>query len=323
MINNLKLIDSIDLDEFKKNIKDARENKKITIEQASKTLHIEKNIIEMLEEGNFKIISIDIFILGHIKTYLNWIGIDHKLLINDNNKTENISLKGKKHKIVLPYSLKFSKLYISILSLFLFIIILIIFNNKNNLEVEEDNSKIDIEKYENFFNEEQNNNPTQKVSREKIDLEKISQKPNNEIKLEKISQKSNDEIKLEKKSLVLKEKADLENISQKLKEKVEYNAIKESKIIKGNTILGLLLNIKWGIKDAMEAVNIFSTIYEPKKINTYMSIILPKDRNIKAFAITINKDTAVVVTKMKNGKFLAQKKSLKKARDIISSSQYN
>ena len=81
MINNLKLIDSIDLEEFKKNIKDARESKKITIEQASKTLRIKKNIIEMLEDGNFGIISVDIFILGHIKTYLNWIGIDPKLLI--------------------------------------------------------------------------------------------------------------------------------------------------------------------------------------------------------------------------------------------------
>ena len=54
MINNLKLIDSIDLDEFKKNIKYARESKKITIEQASKTLHIEQSIIEKLEDGNFE-----------------------------------------------------------------------------------------------------------------------------------------------------------------------------------------------------------------------------------------------------------------------------
>ena len=90
MINYLKLKNDLDLDEFLKNIKDARERKKVSIEQASQTLHIEKNIIERLEDGHFDKIDIDVFILGHIRSYLNWIGIDPKLLIN-NNKTENIN----------------------------------------------------------------------------------------------------------------------------------------------------------------------------------------------------------------------------------------
>ena len=295
MINNLKLIDSIDLDEFKKNIKDARESKKITIEQASKTLHIEKNIIEMLEDGNFGAISIDIFILGHIKTYLNWIGIDPKLLINNsNNKTENISLKQKKYKIVLPYSLKISKFYIAIIALALFIIMLIIYSNINTLEIEEDVPKKSIEKVETLINKEQNGNPTQEISKVKIYSNQTSS---------------------------LKEKVELDKTSQNIKEKVEYDNINESKIIKGDTILGLLKNVKWGIKEAMEAVNMFSTIYDPKKINTNMAIIFPIDRNIKVFALIINKKTAVVITKMENGNFLAQKKSLEKAREIVASSK--
>ena len=297
MINNLKLIDSIDLDEFKKNIKDARESKKITIEQASKTLHIEKNIIEMLEDGNFGAISIDIFILGHIKTYLNWIGIDPKLLINNsNNKTENISLKQKKYKIVLPYSLKISKFYIAIIALALFIIILIIYSNINTLEIEEDVPKKSIEKVETLINKEQNGNPTQEISKVKIYSNQTSS---------------------------LKEKVELDKTSQNIKEKVEYDNINESKIIKGDTILGLLKNVKWGIKEAMEAVNMFSTIYDPKKINTNMAIIFPIDRNIKVFALIINKKTAVVITKMENGNFLAQKKPLEKAREIVASSKDN
>ena len=295
MINNLKLIDSIDLDEFKKNIKDARESKKITIEQASKTLHIEKNIIEMLEDGNFGAISIDIFILGHIKTYLNWIGIDPKLLINNsNNKTENISLKQKKYKIVLPYNFKISKFYIAIIALALFIIMLIIYSNINTLEIEEDVPKKSIEKVETLINKEQNGNPTQEISKVKIYSNQTSS---------------------------LKEKVELDKTSQNIKEKVEYDKINESKIIKGDTILGLLKNVKWGIKEAMEAVNMFSTIYDPKKINTNMAIIFPIDRNIKVFALIINKKTAVVITKMENGNFLAQKKSLEKAREIVASSK--
>ena len=303
MINNLKLIDSIDLDEFKKNIKDARESKKITIEQASKTLHIEKSIIEMLEDGNFGAISIDIFILGHIKTYLNWIGIDPKLLINNsnnsnnsNNKTENISLKQKKYKIVLPYSLKISKFYIAIIALALFIIMLIIYSNINTLDIEEDVPKKSIEKVETLINKEQNGNPTQEISKVKIYSNQTSS---------------------------LKEKVELDKTSQNIKEKVEYDKINESKIIKGDTILGLLKNVKWGIKEAMEAVNMFSTIYDPKKINTNMAIIFPIDRNIKVFALIINKKTAVVITKMENGNFLAQKKPLEKAREIVASSKDN
>ena len=297
MINNLKLIDSIDLDEFKKNIKDARESKKITIEQASKTLHIEKSIIEMLEDGNFGAISIDIFILGHIKTYLNWIGIDPKLLINNsNNKTENISLKPKKYKIVLPYPLKISKFYIAIIALALFIIILIIYSNINTLEIEEDVPKKSIEKVETLINKEQNGNPTHEISKVKIYSNQTSS---------------------------LKEKVELDKTSQNIKEKVEYDNINESKIIKGDTILGLLKNVKWGIKEAMEAVNMFSTIYDPKKINTNMAIIFPIDRNIKVFALIINKKTAVVITKMENGNFLAQKKPLEKAREIVASSKDN
>ena len=293
MINNLKLIDSIDLDEFKKNIKYARESKKITIEQASKTLHIEQSIIEKLEDGNFAKISIDIFVLGHIRTYLNWIGIDPKLLINK-NKTENISLNQTNHKITSPYAFKISKLYISIIALALFILILIIYNNINTLEIEEDILNKNIEKDETLINKEKNNSPTQEIS----EASKYSNETDN-----------------------FEEKIESEAISQNLKEEeIEYDTIDESKIIKGDTILGLLKNVKWNIKESIEAVDAFSTIYDPKKINAGMAIIFPKDRSIKAFAIAINKKVAVVITKMENGNFVVQKQSLEKAREIVSSS---
>ena len=308
MINNLKLIDSIDLDEFKKNIKYARESKKITIEQASKTLHIEQSIIEKLEDGNFAKISIDIFVLGHIRTYLNWIGIDPKLLINK-NKTENISLNQTNHKIASPYAFKISKLYISIIALALFILILIIYNNINTLEIEEDILNKNIEKDETLINKEKNNSPTQEIS----EASKYSNETDNfeeKIESEAISQNLKEEEKIES-----------EAISQNLKEEeIEYDTIDESKIIKGDTILGLLKNVKWNIKESIEAVDAFSTIYDPKKINAGMAIIFPKDRSIKAFAITINKKTAVVITKMENGNFVVQKQSLEKAREIVSSS---
>ena len=340
MINNLKLIDGLDLDEFIKNIKDARESKNVTIEQASKTLHIEKNIIEKLEDGNFEKISIDVFIIGHIRSYLNWIGIDPKLLIN-NDKTKNINLKKNNNKISLPFSFKISefyiskisefykskisefykskislfsfkisKFYISIIALALFIIILIIFNNINTLE-EKDTPNKNIANYEILITKEKNNNQTEEISKEKFYSNEPDNYEENNIESEEISQNLKEENQVV-----------LEEISQNLKEenKIEYENITESKIVKGDTILGLLKNVKWSIKEAMEAANIFSTLYDPKRINVGMTIIFPKNRNIKSFAIAINKNTAVVI-KMENKNFKVDKQSLEKAREIISSSK--
>jgi hypothetical protein len=131
--NFLKLDHEINIDEFKKNIIIARENKNVSIEEASRALNISKNIIVKLENGLLDEISNDIFILGHIKTYLNWIGIDPKLLIT-NRKIKNIDLKKDVDKIVPPYKFKLSRIYLCLLSVILFIIILIIYKNINTLE---------------------------------------------------------------------------------------------------------------------------------------------------------------------------------------------
>jgi cytoskeletal protein RodZ len=328
LINNLKLIDSIDLDEFKTNIKEARESKKVTIQQASKTLHIEKDIIEKLEDGNFDQISIDIFILGHIRSYLIWIGIDHKLLIND-NKPENINLNQKNDKITLPYSFKISKFYISLIAFALFIIILIIYININVLETEKETTNKNIENYEALINKEKNNNETEEISKVINDSSETYNFEENNMKSKEIAQSLNDEEKIILEEVIqnLKEEkiVEFEEIIKSLneEEKVEYANINESKIMKGDTIIGLLKNVKWSIKEAIDAADVFSTIYDPKKINAGMVIIFPKDISIKVFAIAINKKTAVVIKKIQNQSFVVKKQSLDEAREIISSSNNN
>ena len=352
MINNLKLKNDLDLDEFKKNIKDARERKKVSIEQASKTLHIEKNIIERLEDGEFDKIDIDVFILGHIRSYLNWIGIDPKLLIN-NNKTEDININQKNQKIPLPFptkiikfymskialfslkiikfylskipllSFKISKFYIALIAITLFIIIVIIYNNKNNIEIKEDTNTKKVVNYENLIIAEINDKQTQEISKEKNYSNEEDDLEENNIKSKEILQNLKEEKILESEELIqiLKEEkiVESEELTQNLKEenKIDYGNINESIIVKGDTILGLLKNLKWNIKDAMEAAEIFSTIYDPKKINAGMTIVFPKDINIKSFAISINKETSVMI-KIENKNFKAEKLSLEKAREIIS-----
>ena len=134
MSNNIQLIENIDLDEFKNNLKFAREDRGITIEQASKILNIHINVLENIENGEFDKLSNDVFTMGHIKTYLNWLGIDPKLINNERKKHDNINLNKKKYKVILPNNLKISKFYISLISLVSFFLIIIIYKNINTIE---------------------------------------------------------------------------------------------------------------------------------------------------------------------------------------------
>ena len=134
MSNNIQLIENIDLDEFKNNLKFAREDRSITIEQASKILNIHINVLENIENGEFDKLSNDVFTMGHIKTYLNWLGIDPKLINNERKKSDNINLNKNKYKVILPNNLKISKFYISLISLVSFFLIIIIYKNITTIE---------------------------------------------------------------------------------------------------------------------------------------------------------------------------------------------
>ena len=150
MTNNIKLIDDIDLDEFKNNLKTSRESKNVTIEQASKFLRVDINILINLENGDFNKLETDVFTKGHIRTYLKWLGINPSLINNDKN-IKNINLKTKTTKINIPYKLKLSKFSTSLISLILFISIILLYNNINkvsplthvNTNKIQDNLKVD------------------------------------------------------------------------------------------------------------------------------------------------------------------------------------
>ena len=150
MTNNIKLIDDIDLDEFKNNLKTSRESKNVTIEQASKFLRVDINILINLENGDFNKLETDVFTKGHIRTYLKWLGINPSLINNDKN-IKKINLKTKTTKINISYKLKLSKFSTSLISLILFISIILLYNNINkvsplthvNTNKIQDNLKVD------------------------------------------------------------------------------------------------------------------------------------------------------------------------------------
>jgi cytoskeletal protein RodZ len=131
---NIKLIENIDLDEFKNNLKSSRESKNITIEEAAKTLHVSVVILKNLENGELDKLANDVFTIGHIRTYLKWLGINPSLIIGDFKNAQNTELKSKNLKINVPYGFKLSKFTASLISLILFILIILIYKNLNKAE---------------------------------------------------------------------------------------------------------------------------------------------------------------------------------------------
>ena len=135
MTKNIILVENIDLEEFKNNLKFSRESKKMTIEEASKLLHVNIDILKNLENGEFNKLTNDVFIKGHIRTYLKWLGMNPSLIIDNDKKIEAVDVKIKKSKITVPYKLKLSKFFVSLICLILFILITIIYKNINKAEL--------------------------------------------------------------------------------------------------------------------------------------------------------------------------------------------
>ena len=164
MLNNLKLSEEVDLEELKQNIVNARKNKNLSVKDASQILNISEDIINNLEKGDFNELNKDVFIVGHIRTYLNFIEIDPKLLI-DNYKPKKIILKKNNQNIILPYSFKLSRKYIFLISIILFFLLLIIYKEINTV------NKISIINDENTEKERENIKDQEKAIQEIGDLE--------------------------------------------------------------------------------------------------------------------------------------------------------
>jgi len=133
--NNKKLLNENYSEEFRQNIINARKNKNLTIQEASQILNIPKTIIEKLENGDLTEINSNIFIMGHIRTYLNLIEIDPKLLF-DNYQIKEVNLNKEIQNIIVPYKFKLSKKFILCISIILFFFIIIIYREFNKLKTE-------------------------------------------------------------------------------------------------------------------------------------------------------------------------------------------
>jgi len=157
--NTLYIEDQTFFQEFIKNIIITRESKNYTQKQASDLLNININIIINLERGDLDKLENNVFVLGHIKTYLKWLNLEYQLFFQKiNSKKIHINEKKDKLKILSKFSLnlkiKFGKINIlTTLIIFSFIssaiiISLWILTNNNKSEYLNENTKV----YENINN---------------------------------------------------------------------------------------------------------------------------------------------------------------------------
>ena len=90
--NILYIEDQTFFQEFIKNIIIARESKNFTQKQASSLLNININIIINLERGDLEKLENNVFVLGHIKTYLKWLNIEYQLFFQKINSKKRMKV---------------------------------------------------------------------------------------------------------------------------------------------------------------------------------------------------------------------------------------
>ena len=249
--NILYIEDQTFFQEFIKNIIIARESKNFTQKQVSALLNININIIINLERGDLEKLENNVFVLGHIKTYLKWLNIEYQLFFQKiNSKKIHINEKKDKLKILPKFSLKlkikYSKISIlttlivfSFISSAIIISLWILTSNKNSKYLNE-NTKV----YENINN--MKIKEIENIEEKNIDIDEINDntvnnssidKENNDIKIdEAINIKTIKIIAINDSWIEIQNKNGKIIISKILKKneniKIDYD--KELKLLAGN-----------------------------------------------------------------------------------------
>ena len=243
--NILYIEDQTFFQEFIKNIIITRESKNFTQKQASDLLNININIIINLERGNLDKLENNVFVLGHIKTYLKWLNLEYQLFFQKiNSKKIHINEKKDKLKILSKFSLnlkiKFGKINIlttliifSFISSAIIISLWILTNNKKSEYLNENINNMKIKEIENI---EEKNIDIDEINDNTVNNSNID-KENNDIKIdEAINIKTIKIIAINDSWIEIQNKNGKIIISKILKKneniKIDYD--KELKLLAGN-----------------------------------------------------------------------------------------
>ena len=144
----MKNLDSLKI--ASKLLKSHREKLNISIEEVSAELRLQKNIINDIENGNFKDFQSYLFLKGYLTNYANFLGVkvnlpELKILKKENSTDNNIDKDNKKIAINIP-----------LLILLIFLTILLIYGNLYGNKIENIVAK---DKKNIFFNSDPIQNP--------------------------------------------------------------------------------------------------------------------------------------------------------------------
>jgi len=114
----------------------ARQKKQLTLEEAERTLKIQKKYLGYLEKGNYQKLPADVYVVGFIKSYARYLGLDEKrvaeLYKRERNILENIKKKEqggvkklvnykKPNIVVTPRLIKIGSLVLLVLVLLFYL----------------------------------------------------------------------------------------------------------------------------------------------------------------------------------------------------------
>lgn len=113
----------------------ARQKKQLTLEEAEKNLKIQKKYLDYLEKGSYHKLPADVYVVGFIKSYAKYLGLDEKrvteLYKRERNILENIKKKQggvkkltsykKPNIIVTPRLIKIGSLVLLVLVLLFYL----------------------------------------------------------------------------------------------------------------------------------------------------------------------------------------------------------
>ncbi|PPR29018.1 MAG: hypothetical protein CFH32_01200, partial [Alphaproteobacteria bacterium MarineAlpha9_Bin2] len=83
-------------------IKINRENKKKSIDEVASILKIKTELLILIEAGKFQTIENNIYSKGHIRTYLEWLGMDSKQLFDLLKEKSDYKVSLKKKHFTTP-----------------------------------------------------------------------------------------------------------------------------------------------------------------------------------------------------------------------------
>ena len=166
----------------------ARENKKIQIEEVAKILNISRSLLEDIESGNFKKIKENVYELGHLRTYINWLKINPQPIM-DLLKNTNNSNNTKSNFFTIPF-LNINKNYVIGISLALLILLFFSWHKfylvDTNIKNIAENNSIEYEDVSNKNTILINNNSAENKEKNNSDLVAIKAITSSWIQIERL-----------------------------------------------------------------------------------------------------------------------------------------